>query len=167
MLINTAFNKSQRNLRNQRSNCKNPLDLWKSKRIPNFCFIYYPKVFDCVDHNKLWKSLQDMGLPGHLTCLLRNLYGDQEVSVRRDVEQWIGSKLRKEYVKAIYFHLVYWTYMQNTSCKMQDEAQAGIKIVGESAITSDMQITPLLWQKVKRNQRPSWWKWKRRVKKLA
>ena len=92
-----------------------------------------------------------MVLPGHLTCLLRNLYGDQEATVRRDMEQWIGSKLRKEYVKAVYFHLVYLTYMQSTSCEMPDEAQAGIKIVGETAITSDMQITPLLWQKVKRN----------------
>ena len=151
MLINTAFNKSQMNLRNQRSNSKNPLDLWKSKRIPNFCFIYYAKAFDCVDHNKLWKSLQEMVLPGHLTCLLTNLYGDQEATVRRDMEQWICSKLRKEYVKAVYFHLVYLTFMQSTSCEMPDEAQAGIKIVGEIAITSDMQITPLLWQKVKRN----------------
>ena len=47
-----------------------------------FCFIDYAKAFDCVDHNKLWKSLQEMGLPGHLTCLLRNLYAGQEATVR-------------------------------------------------------------------------------------
>ena len=48
----------------------------------NFCFIDYPKVFDCVDHNKLWKILKEMGIPEHLTCLLRNLYADQEATVR-------------------------------------------------------------------------------------
>ena len=47
-----------------------------------FCFIDYAKTFDCVDHNRLWKTLQEMGIPGHLTCLLRNLYADQEATVR-------------------------------------------------------------------------------------
>ena len=46
------------------------------------CFIDYPKTFDCVDHNKLWKALQEMGIPDHLTCLLRNLYAAQETTVR-------------------------------------------------------------------------------------
>ena len=48
----------------------------------NICFIYYIKATDCVDHNKLWKILQKMGIPGHLTCLLRNLYAGQEATVR-------------------------------------------------------------------------------------
>ena len=47
-----------------------------------FCFIYYAKVFDCVDHNKLWKILKEMGIPDHLTCLLRNLYAGQEATVK-------------------------------------------------------------------------------------
>ena len=47
----------------------------------SFCFIDYAKAFDCVDHNKLWKILQEMGIPDHLTCLLRNLYADQEATV--------------------------------------------------------------------------------------
>ena len=47
-----------------------------------FCFIDYAKVFDCMDHNKLWKILKEMGMPGHLTCLLRNLYAGQEATVR-------------------------------------------------------------------------------------
>ena len=47
-----------------------------------FCFIYYAKAFDCVDHNKLWRILQEMGIPDHLTCLLRNLYAGQEATVR-------------------------------------------------------------------------------------
>ena len=63
-----------------------PLDHQKSKRIPEkniyFCFTDYAKVFDCVDHNKLWKILQETGIPDHLTCLLRNLYAGQEATVR-------------------------------------------------------------------------------------
>ena len=47
-----------------------------------FCFIDYTKAFDCVDHNKLWKTLQEMGIPDHMTCLLRNLYAGQEITVR-------------------------------------------------------------------------------------
>ena len=52
------------------------------QKIVYFCFIDYAKAFDCVDHNKVWKILQDMGLPGHLTYLLRNLHADQEATVR-------------------------------------------------------------------------------------
>ena len=57
-----------------------------------FCFIYYAKAFDSVDHNKLWKILREMGIPDHLTCLLRNLYAGQEATVRLDMEQQTGSK---------------------------------------------------------------------------
>ena len=57
-----------------------------------FCFIDYAKAFDCVDHNKLWKILKEMGIPDHLTCLLRNLYAGQEAIVRTDMEQQTGSK---------------------------------------------------------------------------
>ena len=59
-----------------------------------FCFIDYTKAFECVDHSKLWKILQVMGRPEHLTCLLRNLYAGQEATVR--TEQQTGSKLGKE-----------------------------------------------------------------------
>ena len=72
-----------------------------------FCFIDYAKAFDCVDHNKLWKILKEMGIPNHLTCLLRNLYTGQQLGP--DMEQWTGSKLGKEYVKAVYYHPVYLT----------------------------------------------------------
>ena len=65
-----------------------------------FCFIDYAKAFDCVDHNKLWKILKEMGIPDHLTCLLRNLYAGQEVT-ELDMEQQTGSKLGKEYIKAL------------------------------------------------------------------
>ena len=60
-----------------------------------FCFIDYAKAFDCVDHNKLWKILKEMGIPDHLTCLLRNCYACQEAT-EQDMEQQIGSKLGKE-----------------------------------------------------------------------
>ena len=57
-----------------------------------FCFIDYAKAFDCVDHNKLWKILKEMGIADHLTCLLRNLYASQKATVRLDMEQQTGSK---------------------------------------------------------------------------
>ena len=82
-----------------------------------FCFIDYAKAFDCVAHNKLGKILQDMGIPDHLTCLLRNLYAGQEAT---DMGKWTCSKSGKEYVKAVYCHPAYITYMQSTSCKMPD-----------------------------------------------
>ena len=77
-----------------------------------FCFIDYAKAFDCVDHNKLWKILKEMGIPDYLTCLLRNLYAGQEEKLELDMEQQTGSKLGKEYVKSVYFHPAYLTYMQ-------------------------------------------------------
>ena len=80
-----------------------------------FCFIDYAKAFDCVDHNKLWKILKELGIPDHLTCLLRNLYAGQEQQLEPDMEQRTGSKLGKKYVKAIYCHPAYLTYMQSTS----------------------------------------------------
>ena len=76
------------------------------------CFTDYAKAFDCVDHNKLWKIVKEMGIPDHLTCLLRNLYAGQE-QLELDTEQQTGSKSGK-YVKAIYCH-PYLTYMQSTS----------------------------------------------------
>ena len=80
-----------------------------------FCFIDCTKAFDCVDHNKLWKILKEMVIPDFLTCLLRNLYTGQEgtVSTRRGTTDWF--QIKKEYVKAVYCHPAYLTYMQSTS----------------------------------------------------
>ena len=75
-----------------------------------FCFIYYTKAFDCVDHNKLWTILKQVGIPDHLTCLLIYLYAGQE-----DMEQHTVSKSGKEYVNVVYSHSAYLTYMQSTS----------------------------------------------------
>ena len=88
-----------------------------------FCFIDYTKAFDCVDHNKLLKILQEMEIPDHLTCLLRNLCASQEATVRTvpnssgttDMEQQTGSKSGKEYVKSVYCYPAYLTFMQSTS----------------------------------------------------
>ena len=74
-----------------------------------FCFIDYAKAFDCVDHNKLWKILKVMGIPDHLTCLLRNLYAGQEAKLELDMEKQTGSKKEKEYIKAVYCHCAYLT----------------------------------------------------------
>ena len=82
-----------------------------------FCFLDYAKAFDCVDHNKLWKILKKTGIPDHLTCLLRNLYAGQEACIQLELhmEQQTGSKLGKEYIKAVYCHPAYLTFMQSTS----------------------------------------------------
>jgi len=136
-----------------RSNYQHPLDHQKSKRVPEniyFCFIDYAKAFDCVDHNKLWKILKGIGITDHLTCLLRNLYASQEAT-ELDVEQ-TASKLGKEYIKAVYCHPAYLT-MQSTSRKMPDKMKHKLesRLPGEISITSDMQMTPPLWQKTKKN----------------
>ena len=84
--------------RNQRSNCQHPLDHGKSKRVPekHLFLLDYAKAFDCVDQNKLWKILKEMGIPDHLACLLRNLYAGQEATVRtgHGTTDWL--KIRKK-----------------------------------------------------------------------
>ena len=140
--------------RNKRSNCQHPLDHWKSKRFPPkiyFCFIDYAKSFDCVDHNRLWKILKGMGIPDHLTCLLRNLYTDQEATVRtgHGTIDWfqIGKGGGQGYILS---HCLL-TYMQSTSCEMLGWMKHKVesRLPGEISITSDTQMTPFLWQKVK------------------
>ena len=80
-----------------------------------FCFTDYAKAFHCVDQNKLWKILKEMGIPDHLTCLLRNLYTGQEATIRtgHGTTDWFQTE--KEYVKAVYCHPAYLTSMQSTS----------------------------------------------------
>ena len=103
-----------------------------------FWFIYYAKAFHCVDHNKLWNSLKEMEIPGRITCLLRNLYAGQDIQncmqwLELDMEQWTDSTIIKEYIKAVYCHPAYLTYMQNASSQdanaSLDRSQAEIKIV--------------------------------------
>ena len=95
-----------------------------------FCFIDYATAFDCVDHNKLWKILQEMGIPDYLTCLLRNMYADQEATVRTEhgTPDWlqIGKRVHQGCILSPCLFKLYAGYiMQNAGL---DEAQAGIKI---------------------------------------
>ena len=117
-----------------------------------FCFIDYAKAFDCMDHNKLWKILQVMGIPDHLTCLLRNLYAGQEATVRigHGTTDWF--QIRKGVHQAVYCHPAYLTSMQSTSCEMLDWMKHKLesRLPGEISITSDMQMIPPLWQKAKK-----------------
>ena len=83
-----------------------------------FGFTDYAKAFDCVDHSKLWIILKEMVVPDHLTRLLRNLYAGQEATVRTGYETTDWFQLGKEYIKAVYCHPAYLTYMQSISCEM-------------------------------------------------
>ena len=118
-----------------------------------FCFIDQAKAFDCVDHNLLWKILQQIGIPDYLNWLLKNLYAGQEATVRtaHGTMDWFqigkggcqGCKLLPCLFN-LYSEYIVWN-------AGMDEAQARIKIAGEISVTSDTQMTPPLWQKVKRN----------------
>ena len=113
-------------------------------------------------------KLTEMGISDHLTCLLRNQYAGQEATVRTRHGTRTGSNLGKEYVKAVYCHPVYLTSRQSTSCKMHGWMKLKLesRLPGERSTTSDRQMIPPYWQKVKKNWRASWWNWKRRVKSL-
>ena len=80
-----------------------------------FCYIDDAKAFDCVDHNNLWKSLQAMGIPDHLSCLLRNPYAGHKATVRTGHGTTDWFQIGKEYIKAVYCHPAYLTSMQSTS----------------------------------------------------
>ena len=114
-----------------------------------FCFIDYAKGFDYVDHKKLWKILKEKGIPDHLTCLLRNLYAGQEATVktRHGTTDWfqIGKGVCQGCILSpSLFNLNAEYIMQNVRL---DEAQIESRSLGEISTTSDMQMTPSLWQK--------------------
>ena len=102
-----------------------------------------------MDHNKLWKILKEMGVPDNLTCLLRNVYAGQEQQLEPDMEQQTGSKLEKDYIKAVYCHSAYLTYMQSILYEMLGWMNYKLesRLPGEMSITLDMKMTPLLWRK--------------------
>ena len=115
------------------------------QKIIYFWFIDCSKAFDCVDHKKLGEILQEMRIPEYLICVLRNLQVKKQ-QLELDMEQQTGSKLEKEYIKAVFCHPVYLTYMQSTSCEMlgwmKYKLESGLP--GEISITSDTQmILPL------------------------
>ena len=124
-----------------------------------FCFIDYANkldLFDYVDHNKLWKILKEMGIPDHLTCLLRNLYAGQETTVRtrHGTTDWfqIGKGVHQCCILSPWLFNLYAEYIIRNG--RLDKAQAlkhklESKLLREIPIASDMQIAPSLWQKVK------------------
>ena len=118
-----------------------------------FCFIDYAKAFDCMDHNKLWEILKEVEyqttwpVPWEICIQIR------KQQLEMDVEQQTVSKSGKEYVKAVCCDPVYLTYMQSTSCKMLGWMKHKLesRLPAEISKTSDMQGTPPLWQKAKKN----------------
>ena len=132
--VQAGFRKS-RGTRDQIANiCWIIKKAWEFQKNIYFCFIDYAKAFDCVDHNKLWKILKEMGIPDHLTGLLRNLYAGQEVTVRtgHGTTDWfqIGKGVRQGCILPPCLFNFYAEYiMRNTGL---EEAQAGIKIAGRN-----------------------------------
>ena len=124
--------------RNQRPNCQHPSDHRKHKRVPekHLLLLYWlSKAFDYVDHNKLWKILQEMGMPDHLPCLLRNLYAGQETTVRtgHGTTDWfqIGKRIRQGCILSpCLFNLNAEYILRNAGL---DESQAGIKTAGRNS----------------------------------
>ena len=118
-----------------------------------FCFIDYAKAFDCVGHNKLWKILKEMGIPHHLTSLLRNLYAGQEATVRtgHGTTDWfqIGKGICQGCILSPCLFNFYAEYIMRNA-ELED-AQLESRLPGEISTTSDMQMIPPLRQKVKRN----------------
>ena len=126
---------------------------FQKKKHIYFCFIDYAKAFDCVDHNKLGKILQDMGIPDYVTCLLRNLYAGQEATVRtgHGTADWfqIGKGVCQGCMLLPCLFNFYAEYiMRNAGL---DEAQAGIWIAGRNINNLRYADDTTLWQKVKRN----------------
>ena len=112
----------------------------------NICFISYTKAFDCVDNNKLWNILKEIGIPDHLTCLLRNLFAGQEATARtgQGTTDWfqIGKGVCQGCILSPCLFNLYAEYiMRNAGL---DEAQLESRFPGEISITSDMQMTPPL-----------------------
>ena len=114
-----------------------------------FCFIDYDKAFDCVDRNKLWKILQEMGIPDHLTCLLQKLYAGQEATVRTGHGKTDWFEIGKGVCQGCILSLCLFNLYEEMRNAGLEEAQAGIKVAGEISITLDMQMTPPSWQKAK------------------
>ena len=118
-----------------------------------FCFIDYAKAFDCVIHNKRWKILQEMGIPDHLTCLLRNLYAVQEAKVRtgHGTTDWfqIGKGVHQGCILSPCFLNLYAEYFIQDA--WWDKSQAGIKIAGRNISNLRNADDTTLMQKAKRN----------------
>ena len=145
----------QKRQRNQRSNCQHLLDHRKSKEIPEkhlFCFTDYTKAFEYVDHNKLWRILEDMGIPDHLTYLLRNLYASQEATVRNGHGRtnWfkIGKGVHQGCILSPCLFNLYAEYIIQNANWMNHKLESRYL---REITTSNMQIISLKWEILKRN----------------
>ena len=107
-----------------------------------FCFINYANAFDCVDHNKLWKILKEIGIPDYLTCLLRNVYAGQEATVRIRHGKTNWFKIGKGVLQGCILSPCLFSFYAESIMRnaRMDESQAGIKIAGRISTTSDMQM---------------------------
>ena len=116
-----------------------------------FCFIDYVKAFDCVDHNKLWKFWKRWEYQTTWPASWEICMQVRKQQLELYLEQQTGSKSEKEYIKAVYCHPAYLIYMQSTSWEMLGWMKHKLesRLLGEMSITSHMQMTPPLWQKVK------------------
>ena len=163
--------------RKQWSNWKHLLDHRKCKRIKKHTHkkktasasFIMPKALtvwittNCGKFFKRWEYQISLPASWEICMQVKN------EQLEHDIEQGTGSKLGKEYFKAVYCHPAYLTYMQSTSWEMPGQMKHNLesRLLGEISITSYIQMIPPLQQKTERNKGASWWKWKRRVKKLA
>ena len=122
-----------------------------------FSFVNYAKDFDHVDHNKLWKILQESRLPDCITCLLRNLYSGQESTVRTGHGKTDWFKIGKGVCQGSILSPCLFNLYAECTCKMSSWMKHKLesRLLGEMSVTSGMQMTPPLWQKAKRNYRAS------------
>ena len=132
------------------------MDHWKARELQKYtyiCFIDYTKAFDYVDHNKLWEILKEMGIPDHVTCLLRNLYAGHEAAVitGHGTTDWfqIGIGLCQGCILSPCLFNLYAEYIMRNA--RLDEGQAGIKIAGRNINNLRYADDTTLWQKVKKN----------------
>ena len=120
-----------------------------------FCVIDYAKAIDGVDHNKLWKILKEMGIPDHLTCLLRNLYAGQEATVKTGHRtDWfqIGKGVCQGCILSPWLFNLYAKYIMQNAGLMKHMLESVLP--GEISLTSHMQMTPPLWQKQRGTEEP-------------
>ena len=139
----------------QRSNCQHLLDHQQSKRVTekHLLLLFWLCQSLCVDHYKLWKILKEMGILDHLTCLLRNLYAGQKATARTQHGRTDWFQNGEGVCQGCILYPAYLTYMQSKSWEMLDWMKHKLesRLPGEISITSDRQMTPLLWQKAWKN----------------
>ena len=141
----------------------------ESQKNIDFCFIDYAKAFDCVDHNKLWKILKEMGITDHLTSLLRNLYAGQAATVRTGHGTTDGFQIGKGVCQGCILSPCLFNWYAEYIMKNPglEEAQAGIKIAGRNINNLRYADDTTLMAESEEELKASWWKWKKRGKKLA